>query len=116
MARMGQVCGALSGSAGGARAMRDQLDVETGPDDIKAFDWLQELTRRFESEFGTVTCEGLLGCDISTAEGFRKAKRSPGHSALPGIRGLDLRSSSRDPRPRLRRAPRITANEPGRVG
>lgn len=75
MVRMGQLCGALSGTAV-ALGLRDQLDVQKGPKTSAAtLDWLQELTRKFESEFGAVTCRELLGCDISTPKGFREAKK-----------------------------------------
>lgn len=75
MVRMGQLCGALSGAAV-ALGFRDLL-AEKPEDDQPgyAFSWLQKLTQRFEAEFGSATCRGLLGCDISTAEGFRNAKR-----------------------------------------
>ena len=83
MARMGQVCGALSGAAV-ALGLRDQLGVQTeSKSSISTFDWLQELVRRFEAEFGSVTCGGLLACDISTAEGFRKAKKSQATKHCP---------------------------------
>jgi C_GCAxxG_C_C family probable redox protein len=86
MARMGQVCGALSGTAV-ALGLRDQLGVQAATEDVKAFDWLQDLTRRFEAEFGTATCEGLLGCDISTAQGFRAAKKSQATKRCPEFVG-----------------------------
>ncbi len=80
--RMGQVCGALSGAAV-ALGLRDQLGVETGSHSVETFDWLQALTRKFEAEFGAVTCGGLLGCDISTAQGFRAAKKSQATKRCP---------------------------------
>jgi len=83
MARMGQVCGALSGAAV-LLGLRERLLVERGQKPVvTTFDWLQELVRAFEAEFGAVTCHDLLGCDISTAEGFRKAKRSKATKRCP---------------------------------
>jgi C_GCAxxG_C_C family probable redox protein len=83
MVRMGQVCGALSGTAV-ALGLRDQLGTQEGSKAAASiFDWLQELTRKFEAEFGAVTCRELLGCDISTQEGFRDAKRSQATRRCP---------------------------------
>jgi C_GCAxxG_C_C family probable redox protein len=84
MVRMGHVCGALSGAAV-ALGLRDRLDVREGgaKNSAGTFGWLQELMRRFESEFGAVTCRELLGCDISTPEGFREAKRREATKRCP---------------------------------
>ena len=83
MVRMGQVCGALSGTAV-ALGLRDQLEVHQGPETSAAtLDWMQDLTRKFESEFGAVTCKELLGCDISTPKGFREAKKSQATKRCP---------------------------------
>ena len=81
MSRMGEVCGALSGAAV-TLGLRDQLDAG-GRENVKPFDWMQQLTRRFEAEFGAVTCADLLGCDISSAEGFRLAKKSKATQRCP---------------------------------
>ena len=75
MARMGHVCGALSGAAV-SLGLRNQLNVDGhGNNSNDAFDELQKLFRGFQEEFGATTCRDLLGCDISSAEGFREAKR-----------------------------------------
>jgi hypothetical protein len=39
--------------------------------------------RNFESQFGALACRDLLGCDISTPEGFRQAKRARATSRCP---------------------------------
>lgn len=46
---------------------------------------MQKLMQDFEAEFGAVTCKGLLGCDISTAEGFRGAKKSKALDRCPAF-------------------------------
>jgi C_GCAxxG_C_C family probable redox protein len=75
MARMGQVCGALSGAAV-TLGLRDRLVGQIRPKNLgTTFDALQQMFREFESEFGALTCGDLLGCDISSSEGFREAKR-----------------------------------------
>jgi C_GCAxxG_C_C family probable redox protein len=83
MARMGQVCGALSGAAA-ALGLRDRLTAPEGAKNSAAtFDALQQLFREFESEFGAVTCKELLGCDISSPEGFREAKKRKALTRCP---------------------------------
>ena len=87
VARMGQVCGALSGAAV-SMGMRDQFGVKPEhAGSINTFDWLQQLVREFEAEFGSATCAGLLGCDISTAEGFRQAKKTKATQRCPEFVG-----------------------------
>jgi C_GCAxxG_C_C family probable redox protein len=81
MARMGEACGALTGAAV-ALGMRDLLAPGARPKN-SAFDPLQRLIRDFEANFGAVTCRGLLGCDISSAEGFREAKRCQALNRCP---------------------------------
>jgi C_GCAxxG_C_C family probable redox protein len=85
--RTGHICGALSGACV-ALGLRDLLDPARGPGSSPAtFDWLQQLTRRFESQFGATTCKNLLGYDISTPEGFREAKRSQATKHCPDYVG-----------------------------
>ncbi len=73
MARIGQACGALTGAAI-ALGLRDFNANGSVPRNV-GFDPLQKLMRDFEQEFGALTCKDLVGCDISTAEGFRAAKK-----------------------------------------
>ena len=74
MARMGQVCGALSGAAVslGLRDFHRGLSWPDGtsPDTEK----LQALLRDFEAEFGAATCRGLVGYAITTSEGYQRFK------------------------------------------
>jgi C_GCAxxG_C_C family probable redox protein len=83
MARMGEACGALSGAAVvlGVRKQSGREEGSQNPNET--FEFLQQLFRDFEATFGSVTCKGLLGQDISTAEGFREAKRSQALARCP---------------------------------
>ncbi len=83
MARMGQVCGALSGAAVGLGLCADTARAEVRAGGPPAFDWMQELIRRFQARFGATSCRDLLGCDISTDEGFRTAKRAEATKRCP---------------------------------
>jgi C_GCAxxG_C_C family probable redox protein len=83
MARMGEACGALTGAAiaFGLRDLRrnGEMPKNTG------FDPMQRLMRDFEEKFGAITCKGLLGCDISTSEGFRAAKKCKALDRCPAF-------------------------------
>jgi C_GCAxxG_C_C family probable redox protein len=81
IARMGQACGALTGAAV-ALGLYDLAAGRATPKN-SAFDPMQRLVKDFEEEFGAVTCKGLLGHDISTAQGFREAKKSQALARCP---------------------------------
>jgi C_GCAxxG_C_C family probable redox protein len=81
MARMGQACGAVTGAAI-ALGLRD-LDAGDGLPKNPGFDPMQQLVRDFEDTFGAITCKDLLGCDISTPQGFRGAKKTQALSRCP---------------------------------
>jgi C_GCAxxG_C_C family probable redox protein len=72
--RTGGTCGAVSG---GVLAI-GLLVGSTGADEKEAKDLTYALTREFITRFvrknGTVSCTGLLGCDISTDEGLARAR------------------------------------------
>lgn len=82
MARMGQVCGALSGAAI-VLGLREQLELPGRPDKSATLAALQQLMSDFEAQFGAVTCKDLLACDISTAENYNEAKRSQATKRCP---------------------------------
>lgn len=79
--RIGEACGALTGAAV-TLGLRDHFGDEALPKN-SGFDPFQRLLRDFETEFGALRCRDLLGCDISTAEGFREAKRTQALSQCP---------------------------------
>jgi C_GCAxxG_C_C family probable redox protein len=68
--RMGQVCGALSGSAI-SLGLRDRCLGLSWPDGASPnAEKLQQLLRQFEAEFGALTCRELLGYVTDTPEGY----------------------------------------------
>lgn len=76
MARMGQLCGALSGAAVSV-GLKEHFDPpENNKDKVATFDWIQSLSKDFTDKFGAMACGDLLGCDICTPEGFRAAKKN----------------------------------------
>jgi C_GCAxxG_C_C family probable redox protein len=82
MARMGETCGALSGAAV-ALGVRKQAGQEENPDPNATFEFLQRLFDDFETEFAARACRDLVGQDISSAAGFREAKKSKALARCP---------------------------------
>jgi C_GCAxxG_C_C family probable redox protein len=73
MARRGEVCGAVTGGLlvlGLARG----ADTPAGKEEIYRLS--QEFMHRFEEKHGALLCRDLLGCDISTPEGWQEVKRT----------------------------------------
>jgi C_GCAxxG_C_C family probable redox protein len=72
MARTGRTCGAVTGALlilglakdGGAEAEAKK----------EVYSSVQEFFRRFETLHGTADCKGLLGVDLNTEEGLKKAQ------------------------------------------
>jgi C_GCAxxG_C_C family probable redox protein len=73
--RLGEVCGAVSGAML-VLGLRHGAEV-TGDSDGKArhYERVREFARRFQARHGSLTCRGLLGCDISTPEGRDQARQ-----------------------------------------
>jgi C_GCAxxG_C_C family probable redox protein len=75
MARKGDACGAVTGAFmvlglkfGSSRPEDKELKE-------KSYEIGREFVRRFTERNGTIVCRDLLGCDISTHEGFERAKQ-----------------------------------------
>ena len=71
MARRGEICGAVTGAL-------LVLGLERGADEPSGkqaiYELSQEFMRLFEQKHGTLLCRDLLGCDVSTEEGWQKVK------------------------------------------
>jgi len=82
MGRMGQTCGAVTGAymviglKHGAVAGQDQEAKQ------KTCRLVREFTEKFTARNGSVVCRDLLGCDISTPEGFEEMKRRGLHGTV----------------------------------
>jgi C_GCAxxG_C_C family probable redox protein len=87
VAGMGEVCGAISGTAL-ALGLRDcALDdscQDLAPSTRAA---LRELIRDFTQQFGARRCTDLTGCDLSTAEGHETFVASGARERCPGYVG-----------------------------
>ncbi|MDQ1278914.1 MAG: hypothetical protein QG670_174 [Thermoproteota archaeon] len=72
MGRQGYVCGAL---AGGIMAIGIRYGRDKGSDVLardKSYATVRELFSRFRTEFRTIECSELTGCDLTTPEGVAK--------------------------------------------
>jgi len=72
MSRLNQTCGAVTG----ALMVIGLKHAKTGADNKgkeQAMQFAQEFARRFRAKHGSLSCTELLGCDLSTKEGFSTA-------------------------------------------
>lgn len=76
MGRTGGVCGAVTGAMmviGLEHSAASGADNQAKQD---AYRLTRELFARFKAKHGSIICRDLLGCDIGTDEGLRKAHDS----------------------------------------
>jgi C_GCAxxG_C_C family probable redox protein len=73
MGRMGETCGAVTGAMMvlGLRFGADQPDREAKE---RVYARIREFADRFQARNGSTFCRDLLGCDISTPDGYEQAK------------------------------------------
>ena len=70
VARRGEVCGAVTGALLALGLARGN---ETPAGKEETYRLAQEFMRRFEDQHQSLLCRELLGCDLSTPEGYQKA-------------------------------------------
>ncbi|MCW8929766.1 MAG: C-GCAxxG-C-C family protein [Gammaproteobacteria bacterium] len=74
MGRMGNTCGALTGAY---LVLGLEYGSESATEKHKkdqTYEKIQNFTQQFEQRNGSCNCRDLLGCDISTPEGYLQAK------------------------------------------
>ncbi|WP_458405477.1 C-GCAxxG-C-C family protein [Methanobrevibacter sp.] len=67
--RRGEVCGACSGAL-------MALGLKYGEDKAKSNEVCERFLDEFENENGSIICNELLGCDISTEDGVEYAREN----------------------------------------
>jgi C_GCAxxG_C_C family probable redox protein len=74
MGRLAETCGAVSGAilVLGLRYGSAHADDRAARE--LTYARVREFVARFRARHGSVTCRDLLGCDISTPEGWQQAK------------------------------------------
>jgi len=71
--RMGGPCGAVSGACMAIGLKYGKIRAEDNEARDRTYALVKELAARFRSLHGTVLCRDLIGCDISTPQGYEEA-------------------------------------------
>ena len=74
MAQMGKTCGAVTGAFMVIGLKYGKTKAEDEETKKKAYSLVREFVERFKSRNGSIVCKELIGCDISTPEGLKRAK------------------------------------------
>ena len=74
MGRMAHTCGAVSGAFMAIGLKYGAVDAADKETKEKTYALVRDFAERFELRNGSITCGGLLGCDISTPEGDKIAR------------------------------------------
>ncbi len=86
MGRLGGTCGAVTGAlmALGLKHGQTRAGDEAAKEQV--YSLVKQLVAEFKARNGSVLCRELLGCDLSTPEGRRRAKEAGLHSSrCPGF-------------------------------
>ncbi|MGA2498796.1 MAG: C-GCAxxG-C-C family protein [Tepidisphaeraceae bacterium] len=76
MGRTGNVCGAVTGALMVIGLKHSTKDAKDTAAKDQAYALAEAFLSRFRAQHGSVTCRDLLGCDLSTPEGRRRASES----------------------------------------
>ncbi len=80
--RLGETCGAVTGALM-VLGLRNGGQTTTDPQAKAAmYDRARDFVARFKVRHGTVTCRELLGCDVSTPEGWQQIQERKLHQTL----------------------------------
>jgi C_GCAxxG_C_C family probable redox protein len=74
MGRMAQTCGAVTGAYMLIGMKYGGVDAKARQAKEKTYKLVREFACRFTGRHGSLVCRELLGCDLSTPEGFQLAK------------------------------------------
>jgi C_GCAxxG_C_C family probable redox protein len=74
MARMGKTCGAVTGALMTIGLQHGKTEAEDEDAKERCYSLVQEFVGRFEARNGSITCQELLGHDISVAAERERAR------------------------------------------
>lgn len=74
MARMGGVCGAVSGAFLVISLKYGHVKADDHQGKDKTYSLVREFVDKFKSRNGSFICKDLLGCDINTPDGLEQAR------------------------------------------
>ena len=84
--RMAETCGAVTGSFMVLGLKYGNTTAQNQQAKEKTYEKIEEFTTRFKARNGSVMCRELLGCDISTPKGRKKAQDNGLFSTIcPGM-------------------------------
>jgi C_GCAxxG_C_C family probable redox protein len=72
--RTGDMCGAVSGSLMVIGLKFGTVDTKDNAAKEKTYKLAQEFMSKFKDQNGSLVCKNLLGCDLSTPQGYQYAK------------------------------------------
>jgi C_GCAxxG_C_C family probable redox protein len=72
--RSGKTCGAVTGAIMVLGLKFGSQNCEKAEGRKNIYDAVVEFTKNFEQLYGSTECKELLGCNVGTADGMRKAK------------------------------------------
>lgn len=75
MGRMGYTCGAVTGGIMAIGAVQSGPDPLTPASKVSSYGLVQSFLEEFAARNGSTVCCELLGCNISTPEGYEQADR-----------------------------------------
>jgi len=76
MGRMGETCGAVTGAFMVIGLKHGQTEAKDYQAKEKTYKVIREFVLKFKERNGSLLCRELLGCDISSPEGFKSAQDS----------------------------------------
>jgi len=75
MGRMAGTCGAVTGALMVLGLKHGSAEADDRQAKEQLYEMVREFARRFQARNQSLLCRDLLGCDISSPEGFERAKQ-----------------------------------------
>jgi C_GCAxxG_C_C family probable redox protein len=82
MGSLGETCGAVSGALMALGLKFFQAGPQDAAGKIRVYALAQEFCKKFKERHGSQLCRDLIGMDISTADGIKKAREAGVFKAL----------------------------------
>jgi len=73
MGRMGEVCGAVTGALMVLGLQDWRANPPTPDEKNKVSERVRAFSREFKKRHGSIICKDLIGCDLSTPQGYKEA-------------------------------------------
>ena len=82
IARGGDICGAVTGAVMvlGLKYFLPEADIQQSK--AKVYEIVKEFKKMFKKRHGSIVCRELVGCDLSTEEGFENFLKQDLHNKV----------------------------------